>query len=298
MKVIVSGASGLIGNALIPALKKDGHSVQRLVRTAASSPEEISWNPEAGTIDRKAMENADAVVHLAGENIAEGKWTPEKKARIKDSRQKGTTLLSRTLAELEHPPKVLVSASAIGYYGDRGEEILREDSGPGVGFLSEACQEWEHSTQPASEKGIRVVILRIGIVLSPKGGALKKMLPPFKMGAGGKLGTGDQFMSWIALDDLVSIMQFAMATETMSGPFNAVSPNPVTNLEYTKTLGKVLMRPTLFSMPSFVVHALFGELGDALLLASTRVHPAKLITASYPFRYPELEGALRHLLAK
>jgi uncharacterized protein len=298
MKVIVSGASGLIGNALIPALKASGHSIQRLVRGAASSSEEISWNPETGMIDRKAIENVDAVVHLAGENIAEGKWTPEKKKRIVDSRVKGTTLLSRTLAELDHPPKVLVSASAIGFYGDRGEEILREDSGPGVGFLSEACESWESSTHPASEKGIRVVNPRIGIVLSPKGGALKKMLFPFNMGVGGKLGPGDQFMSWVALDDVISVIQFAIVTESLTGPVNTVSPNPVTNLEYTKALGKVLMRPTLFAMPSFVVRAAFGEMGETLLLASTRVHPAKLIAASYPFRYPELEGSLRHLLGK
>jgi uncharacterized protein len=297
MKIIISGASGLIGNALIPFLTNNGHTIQRLVRKTASQ-NEISWNPDGGTIDSKALEGSDAVVHLAGESIAEGKWTPEKKERIKNSRIKGTTLLARTLSALNNPPRVLISASAIGYYGDRGEEILREDSGPGVGFLPQVCQEWEAAAAPAREKGIRVVNPRIGIVLSEKGGALLKMLRPFQMGAGGKIGSGHQFMSWIALDDLVNVIHFAIGTDTLQGPVNAVSPNPVTNSEFTKTLGKVLRRPTIFPLPTFAARAVFGEMADALLLASTRVHPGELVKASYVFLYPELEGALRHLLRK
>ncbi len=298
MKVIVSGASGLIGNALIPVLTAAGHSVQPLVRRGNSSTGEITWDPEAGTIDKKGIDGADVVIHLAGESIAEGKWTPEKKERIKESRVKGTTLLAGTLAGLDNPPSALIAASAIGYYGDRGEEILKEDSGSGQGFLPLVCEAWEASTAPASEKGIRVVNLRIGIVLSPKGGALAKMLLPFKLGAGGKLGSGNQYMSWIALDDVIGVIHFAITTDALQGPVNTVSPNPVTNQEFTKTLGKVLMRPTIFPAPAFALRAAMGELADALLLASTRVHPSKLIGASYPFQYPELEGALRHLLGK
>jgi uncharacterized protein (TIGR01777 family) len=287
----------MIGTELVSYLTGTGHSIRRLVRSSAASGE-ISWNPESGTLDRKALEGVDAVVHLAGENIAEGKWTPEKKRLIRESRVKGTSLLAEALGSLNSPPKVLVSASAIGYYGDRGEEILREDSGPGTGFLPEVCQEWEAAAKPAAEKGIRVVHPRIGIVLSPKGGALAKMLPPFRLGVGGKLGSGNQFMSWITLDELIRIIDFALTTDSLQGPVNAVSPNPVTNAEFTKAVGKALRRPTVFPMPSPVVRTIFGEMGDALLLASTRVHPAQLISASYPFRYPELEGALYHLLRK
>jgi uncharacterized protein len=298
MQVVISGASGLVGTELVSSLTAHGHSVRKLVRHSATSSNEISWNPESGNLNSKDLEGVDAVVHLAGENIAEGKWTPEKKERIRESRVKGTSLLANKLASLDSPPKVFVSASAIGYYGDRAEEILREDSGPGEGFLPDVCQAWEEAAKPAMEKGIRVVHPRIGIVLSPKGGALAKMLTPFRLGAGGKLGSGDQFMSWIALDDLIGVIEFALATESLQGPVNTVSPNPVTNSEFTKTLGHVIKRPTIFPMPAPVVRAIFGEMGDALLLASTRVHPAMLVTATYPFRYPELKGALHHLLAK
>lgn len=298
MKVIVSGASGLIGRSLIPFLTSVGHSVRPLVRRVSSSPGGILWDPEEGTIDQASLDGTDVVVHLAGESIAEGKWTPLKKERIKESRVKGTTLLAKSLAGMNSLPKVLVAASAIGYYGDRGEELLKEDSGAGQGFLPLVCEAWEASTAPASDKGIRVVNLRIGIVLSPDGGALAKMLLPFKMGAGGRLGSGSQYMSWITLDDVISIIHFAITTDSLQGPVNTVSPNPVTNQEFTKTLGRVLMRPTIFPAPAFVLRAAMGELAESLLLASTRVHPAKLIATSYPFRYPELEGALRHLLGK
>jgi uncharacterized protein (TIGR01777 family) len=250
----------------------------------------------AGTIDASALEGVDAVVHLAGENIAQ-RWTSSQKAKIRDSRIKGTQLLCETLARLSSPPKVLVSASAIGYYGDRGEQILTEDSPLGRGFLAEVCRGWEAATEPARQRGLRVVPLRFGVVLSPAGGALAKMLPPFRLGLGGMVGSGRQYMSWIALDDVVGAIQHAIVTDTLQGPTNAVAPQAVTNQEFTKTLGKALGRPTVFPLPAFAARLMFGEMADELLLASTRVQPAKLLGSGYRFRYPELEDALRHVLA-
>jgi uncharacterized protein (TIGR01777 family) len=259
---------------------------------------EVHWQPETGSIATPGLEGLDAVVHLAGENIAAGRWTAEKKASIRDSRVQGTHLLCDALAQLVNPPKVLVSASAIGYYGDRGAEVLREDSRPGRDFLADVCRAWEAATAPAAQRGIRVVNLRFGIVLSAAGGALAKMLLPFKLGAGGIIGSGQQYMSWIALDDVVGAIHHTLITDTLHGPVNAVAPNPVTNAVFTKTLGRVLWRPTLFPLPAFVARAAFGEMADALLLASTRVEPARLKDTHYAFRYPELEGALRHVLGK
>jgi uncharacterized protein (TIGR01777 family) len=241
-------------------------------------------------------EEPDAVVHLAGENIAAGRWTERQKARIRDSRVKGTRLLCDLLARYSPPPKALVCASAVGYYGDRGDEILKEESAPGSDFLFDVCREWEAATQTAVERGIRVVNLRIGVVLSPLGGALAKMLTPFKLGAGGVIGSGRQYMSWIALDDVVRAFHFALTNQSLLGPVNAVAPNPVTNRDFTRTLGRVLSRPTVFPMPAFAARLAFGEMADALLLASTRVEPARLLAGSFIFRYPDLEGALRHLL--
>jgi uncharacterized protein (TIGR01777 family) len=241
-------------------------------------------------------ERPDAVVHLAGENIASARWTERQKARIRDSRVKATGLLCNLLARYSPPPKALVCASAIGYYGDRGDEILKEESAPGSGFLSDVCREWEAATQPAVERGIRVVNLRIGMVLSALGGGLAKMLTPFKLGAGGVMGSGRQYMSWIAVDDLVDAIHFALTHESLRGPANAVAPSPVTNREFTRTLGRVLSRPTPFPMPAFAARLAFGEMADALLLASTRVQPARLLASGFTFRYPDLEGALRHLL--
>jgi len=294
VRILVSGSSGLVGSALVPFLTTSGHSVTRLVRSAPGK-EEGRWDPAAGTIDAAALEGHDAVVHLAGENIAE-RWTPERKARIKDSRVKGTRLLAETLGRLAQPPKVLVAASAIGYYGDRGDALLREDSTSGSGFLAEVAREWEAATAAAATKGIRVVNLRIGVVLSPRGGALAKMLLPFKLGLGGVVGSGKQHWSWIALDDLLGIILFALNTDTLKGPVNAVSPKPVTNYEFTKTLGRVLKRPTIFPMPASAARFAFGEMADELLLSSTRVDPTKLVAAGYQFRFPELEGALRQVL--
>ena len=298
MHILVTGASGLIGSALVSALTSTGYEVTRLVRRRAQSGEKAaSWDPLAGTIDANAFEGIDAVVHLAGENIAE-RWTAAKKVNIRDSRIKGTQVLCEALARLVSPPKVLVSASAIGYYGDRGEEPLNEESAPGRGFLAEVCRAWEAATEPARQAGLRIVLSRFGVVLSPVGGALAKILPPFRLGLGGMLGSGRQYMSWIAMDDAIGAIQHAIVTDSLQGPINAVAPHAVTNQEFTKTLGKVLERPTIVPLPAFATRLMFGEMADELLLASARVQPAKLLASGYRFRYPELEGALRHLLAR
>lgn len=299
MKVAITGASGLIGSALTPFLKTGGHQVYRLVRTQAdASKGEISWQPSAKTLDLKALEGMDAVVHLAGENIASSRWTDDKKNRIRDSRIAVTKFLCDVLAKLDNPPQVLVAASAIGYYGDRGVEMLREESQVGSGFLPEVCKQWEEATQVATERGIRVVHLRIGIVLSPQGGALAKMLLPFQLGVGGQFGNGQQYMSWVAIDDVIGAIYHSIANEQITGAVNVVSPNPATNAEFTKTLGKVLYRPTIFPMPTFAAKLVLGEMADDLLFSSTRVHPGQLLATNYNFRHPDLEAALRHLLGK
>ena len=259
---------------------------------------DVPWDPAAGQIDAAALEGVDAAVHLAGENIASGRWTSSKKRRILESRVQGTRTLCDGLARLTCPPKALICASAIGYYGSRGDEVLTEESGPGTGFLADVCRAWEAAAEPAEKRGIRVVRLRIGVILSPAGGALAKMLLPFKLGAGGKIGDGKQYMSWIALDDLVVAIHHALVTESLSGPVNGVSPYPVANADFTRTLGRVLARPTLFPMPAFAARLAFGEMAKETLLASTRVDPARLRASGYKFRHPELEGALRHLLGK
>lgn len=298
MKVLISGSTGLIGSALIALLTDAGHAVVRLVRsTPKSDGSEVHWDPESGRIDSAGLEGMDAVVHLAGENIGVGRWSGDRKARIFDSRVKGTRLLCESLADLTAPPKVVVSASAIGYYGDRDEEILNETSISGFGFLAEVCVEWEIATEPLAETDIRVVNLRTGVVLSLAGGPLEKMLPPFKMGVGGVLGNGRQYMSWVALDDAVGAIHHALITDSLHGPVNNVAPHPVTNREFTKTLGRVLRRPTLFPLPSFGLRLMFGEeMANELFLASTRVAPTRLLATGYTFQYPDLEGALRHVL--
>ena len=296
MKILISGSSGLIGQALIPVLKDGGHSVVSLVRFKPQpGAAMVYWDPAGGEIDTAKLEGFDAVVHLAGESVS-GRWTAAKKHAIGESRVQGTRLLCEALAKTSQRPGVLVAASASGYYGNRGDEVLREESAPGSTFSSQLCQEWEAATKPAAALGIRVVNLRIGFVLSPAGGGLGKMLPAFRMGAGGRLGSGTQYMSWIAIDDLVQITLFAIATETLSGPVNASAPNPVRNLEFTKMLGRVLRRPAIFPVPAFVIHLVFGQMGDELLLASTRMEPARLLGAGYHFRFPQLEAALRSLL--
>jgi uncharacterized protein (TIGR01777 family) len=299
MRVLVSGSSGLVGSALVSLLTGGGHQVVRLVRAQPKDEaSEVRWDPEAGDIDGAGLKGVDAAVHLAGESIAAGRWTAAKKGRILESRVKGTRLLAEALAGLEPLPRALVSASAVGYYGDRGEEELREESGSGSAFLSEVCRQWEAATEPAAAGGIRVVNLRFGIMLSAAGGALPRLLTPFRLGAGGTVGSGRQFMSWIALDDVVGVILHALITEALRGPVNAVAPQPVTNREFTKTLGRVLGRPTLFPLPAFAARLAFGEMADELLLASQRVEPARLLASGYSFRFPELEGALRHVLGK
>jgi uncharacterized protein (TIGR01777 family) len=298
MKIILTGASGLIGSALRSFLMENGHEITALVRSKLNgTAEEIYWEPNSGILDKTKVEGFDAVVHLAGENIA-SRWTEETKAKIRDSRLNGTRLLRNTLNELEHPPKVLVCASAIGYYGDRGDEVLTEDSEAGIGFLAELCREWEATSVAVGPKGIRLVNLRIGVVLSAEGGALQKMLTPFKMGAGGIVGDGNQFWSWIAIDDLVGAIHHALTTESLQGAVNAVSPNPIDNRGFTKTLGQVLGRPTIFPMPAFAARMAFGEMAEGLLLSSARVKPKKLLASNYEFRFSDLADALRHVLGK
>jgi uncharacterized protein (TIGR01777 family) len=299
MRILVSGSTGLVGSALVRSLKAEGHQVKRLVRaTPKDSASEVFWNPEQGTLKTEDLEGLDGVVHLAGESIAEGRWTDEKKRRIRESRIKGTTLLSETLARLKQKPEVLVSAAAVGFYGSRGDEILDEQSASGSDFLAEVCREWELATQPAAQAGVRVVNLRFGVILSGEGGALPKMLFPFRMGVGGKLGSGQQYMSWIALDDAVGAIEHALMTQTLRGAVNAVAPEPATNHDFTKTLGHVLSRPTIFPVPAFAARLLFGEMADETLLASQRVEPARLKESGYQFKFAKLEGALRHALNK
>ena len=302
MNILVSGSTGLIGSELASFLTTKGHNVTRLKRSKSGSESkfgdaEVSWDPDNNKVDINGLEGHDTVVHLAGENIA-GIWTKEKKNKIRKSRVNGTRLLSKSLSELVRPPKVLICASAIGFYGNRGDEILTEESNPGQGFLAEVCREWEAAAEPAVQKGIRVVHLRFGLVLSPKGGALKAMLPPFRKGAGGTIGSGKQYLSWVAIDDVVEAIYLGITNEKLKGPVNVVAPNPVTNHEFTKTLGRVLGRPTLLRVPAFALRILAGEMADEMLLASTRVEPKRLLSTGYKFRHPKLEGALRHLLGK
>jgi uncharacterized protein (TIGR01777 family) len=298
MKILIGGSHGLVGTALIKSLVADGHEISRLVRHYTSADAEIEWSPDRYSIALARIEGFDAVINLAGESIAEGRWTEEKKRRIRESRVKGTKLLGDALANLTNRPKTFICASAIGYYGNRGDEVLTETSAPGVGFLPEVCVEWEKATTLATEQGIRVVNARFGIILDKKGGALAKMLPPFRMGVGGRIGSGKQWMSWIALDDVVGALKFALTSDSLRGPVNFVAPNPVTNIQFTKTLGKALSRPAIFPIPAFAVRLLFGEMGDALLLGSQRVEPERLNSAGYQFKYSQLEAALPAVLEK
>ena len=297
MNVLVSGATGLIGSALVPALRERGHRVRRLTRSGGSSEDAVGWDPSAGTIDATGLEGVDAVVHLAGESVM-GRWTAAKKARIRNSRVQGTRLLAETIAGLPTPPGVVVCASASGYYGDRGNELLKEESDPGNNFLAGVCREWEAAADPARAAGVRVVHPRFGIVLSPEGGALGTTLPIFKFGGGGRIGSGRQYWPWIAVDDVVGATIHALDTESLSGAVNVTVPEPPTNEEYTKSLGHVLGRPTVFPLPAPVARLALGQIADELLLASQRVEPTRLKESGYSYRYPELEGALRHLLGR
>ncbi len=297
MRVAVTGASGVIGSALAPFLTGRGHEVLRLVRRARKAKDEARWDPETGAIDAAAFEGVDAVVHLAGESIAEGRWTDAKKARLRSSRVGPTRLLAAALAGLKRKPKVLVSASAVGYYGNRGDAWLTENESPADDFLGRLSVEWEAAAAPAAQAGIRVVHPRIGIVLSASGGALARMLLPFRLGLGGVVGAGSQYFSWIAIDDLVRAFLHAIERADLAGAFNAAAPSPVTNAELTKTLGRVLGRPTIMPVPAFALRLALGEMADAVL-ASTRLRPERLLAAGFSFRFPDLEGALRHVLRR
>jgi uncharacterized protein (TIGR01777 family) len=295
-KMLVSGSSGLIGAALLPSLRARGYEVACLVRGVASGGGRIQWDP-ARSLAPELVSGFDTVIHLAGESIV-GRWTEAKKRRIRESRVQGTRNLAEALAAARQRPQLLISASAIGFYGDRGEETLREDSSSGEGFLPEVCQEWEDATEPAAKAGIRTVQMRFGLVLSRSGGALQKMLPPFRMGVGGNMGNGRQWWSWIDIDDLVGAVEHVIKTETLRGPVNLVGPSPVTNAEFTKTLASVLSRPAVFPMPAFAARLVFGQMGDELLLASQRVQPAKLAASGYVFQKPDLRRALEEILKK
>ena len=295
-RILVSGISGPIGAALLPSLKNSGWTVVRLVRGQAGNADQIPWDP-AKPIRPESVSGFDAVIHLAGETIF-GRWTAAKKAKIRDSRVLGTQHLAQALADTNEKPQIFICGSAIGYYGDRGDEALSEESAPGAGFLAEVCQEWEEATTPAVQADIRTVHLRTGIVLSPKGGALGAMLLPFKLGLGGRTGNGQQWMSWIDVHDMVGGIHHILKNELIQGPVNMVAPKPLRNAEFAATLANVLSRPAIFPMPAFAARALFGEMGEELLLGSQRVDPAKLIASGYPFRYSELRASLESILKK
>ncbi|MEJ7698492.1 MAG: TIGR01777 family oxidoreductase [Pyrinomonadaceae bacterium] len=297
MKILISGASGLVGTHLIPTLLAKGHEIYKLVRKTPKSSDEIQWEAEKGfsETEQAKLENFDAVMHLAGDNVASENWSDEKKRKIKDSRVVGTRVLVDALKRAQNPPKIFVSASATGFYGNRKDEILTEDSRQGAGFLTDVCTAWEDEIEKAEEFA-RVVFLRIGVVLAKDGGALEKMLMPFKFGVGGTIGSGKQWMSWIALDDLIKLIHFALENETLRGAVNAVAPNPVTNEEFTKMLGKALHRPTVLPIPTFAIKLMFGEMGETLLLQGARVLPKRLLDAGFEFQFSNLEEAMKHVL--
>ncbi|PYS73844.1 MAG: TIGR01777 family protein [Acidobacteria bacterium] len=292
MKIAIAGASGLVGSALIPILQSDGNQITRLVRSSPKAGE-IEWHPNQDEVSTQSLQGFDVIINLAGENIAGGRWTDEQKRKIRDSRVNGTHLLSEAIAKMSSKPQAFICASATGIYGDRDDEVLNEQSESGGGFLAGVCREWEKATEPANKAGVRVVNLRFGPILARDGGMLSKLLTPFKMGMGGKVGSGKQHISWIALDDAVSAIKLAIDRQTIHGPLNVVSPNPVTNEEFTKTLGHVLNRPTALAMPAFAARLAFGEMADEMLLASQKVMPKKLTSAGFQFQYPQLEAAMR-----
>jgi uncharacterized protein (TIGR01777 family) len=299
MKVLISGGSGLVGTALTEPLRSEGHTVALLVRPGdAASEGDIRWDPSSGFVNLDAMEATDAVVNLNGASIGGGRWTSARKKILCTSRVDSTRFLVDSIAHLKQKPRVFVSASAVGYYGNRGDEILTESSAPGNDFLAEVCRDWEAEELRAQASGIRTVITRFGVILSSNGGALKQMLTPFKLGMGGRLGSGQQWMSWIALDDVVGILRSALSNEQVSGPVNVVAPNPVQNSEFTRVLASVLHRPAIFPAPAFALRLAIGEMADALLLSSQRVHSERPPSATYAFQYENLEPALHAILAK
>jgi uncharacterized protein (TIGR01777 family) len=293
-RILVSGASGPIGAALLPSLKTRGYEVIRLVRGTAAGVGQILWDP-ARPVASEAVSGFDAVIHLAGESIV-GRWTAEKKSKIRDSRVVGTSNLAQALAHAKDKPQVFICSSAVGVYGDRGNEVLNEESAPGQGFLPDVCREWEAATQPAVDGGIRTVQMRTGVVLSPTGGALGKMLTPFKTGVGGRIGNGRQWMSWIDVQDMVGAIHHILKSDLLHGPVNLVAPKPVTNAEFTQTLASVLSRPAIFPVPALVVKLVFGEMGKTVLLGGQRVEPAQLVGSGYPFRFSDLRASLKNTL--
>jgi uncharacterized protein (TIGR01777 family) len=297
LRILVSGSSGLIGSALIVSLKGTGVRISRLARASTvpgtSDEERVPWNP-AQPISPDAVSGFDAVIHLAGESLV-GRWTAGKKARLRESRIPSTANLARALASARSRPPVFLSASAIGYYGNRGDEILTEESSSGTGFTADLAREWEQASLPAMQAGIRTVQMRMGVVMATTGGALPRMLPAFKLGMGGKLGDGRQWMSWIDLKDVIGAIQHILRSDLLHGPVNLVAPKPVTNEEFSQTLGSVLSRPAIFPVPAFAARLAFGEMADELLLASQRVEPARLISSGYPFRFPTLRRSLESL---
>lgn len=297
MRIVVSGSTGLVGTALTSVLAANGHSVVPLVRRRPAAGETaIAWDPERGTIDRAGLEGADVVIHLAGENVF-GRWSPAKQQRIRDSRVQGTRLLTDAIAGLARRPATLLAASAIGYYGDRGEEAVTEQSAPGGDFLAHVARDWEAATAAASRAGIRVVNMRFGVVLTRTGGALARMLPAFRLGLGGPVGSGNQYLSWISLDDVINAILHVLTTTSLTGPVNMTAPMPVTNREFAKTLGKVLGRPAVVAVPAFALRVAFGTEGAAMLQSGQRVLPARLLASGFQFRHAEIEPALRALFA-
>lgn len=297
MKVLVVGSSGLVGKALTKELSAKGHDVYSLVREQKAVKEKnILWDPVSGKVDSSKLEGMDAVVNLAGENVASGRWTPQKKKKIWDSRVLGTKNLIRAFQALKTPPKLLINASAIGYYGETGDQPADEKTSRGSHFLSSVTADWEDAANEAKKLDMRLVKLRIGVVLATEGGALKKMLVPFRLGLGGQVSHGRQYMSWIALQDLVSIILFSLENKEVEGAVNAVAPNPVTNKEFTKTLGKVLCRPTIFPLPAIIARFIMGEMADELLLVSSRIAPKALKKYGYTFKHPHLKEALESIL--
>lgn len=299
MKILISGASGLVGTHLIPVLEAKGHEIFLLVRKTPKNANEIQWDAKTGFSEKEQarLEDFDAVVHLAGDNVASENWSADKKRRIRESRTVGTRVLVDALKATKNPPKTFVSASASGFYGDRKDEVLTEESAKGMGFLPDVCDEWEIEARKAEEFGARVVNPRIGVVLAKDGGALDKMLTPFKLGVGGVVGSGKQWMPWIALDDLLNVIIFALENAELNGAVNTISPGIVTNEEFTKALGAALSRPTILPIPEFAIRLLYGEMGETLLLQGQRMIPEKLQDAGFEFQYPKLETALKHVLS-
>ncbi|MDY6906089.1 MAG: TIGR01777 family oxidoreductase [Thermodesulfobacteriota bacterium] len=298
--ILISGAGGVIGSTLVPFLTTGGHHVCTLVRREPVAEHEIFWDPARGVIDRHAINarKIDTVIHLAGENVGEGRWTDRKKRTIMESRKAGTALLAGAMAGLTHKPETFLSASAVGIYGHRGDDVLVEADGPGEGFLADVCKNWEASAMPATTCGIRTVLMRIGVVLTPAGGALQRLLPLFRSGLGGPIASGRQFVSWIAIDDVIGAIYHLLMNTDIEGPVNLVSPNPATNGDLSRALGKILHRPALLPVPGGAVKAAFGEMGREVVLSSTRVQPQRLLNTGFEFDYPDLNTALGHLLGK